>query len=124
MREAVVGLSLQPEMALLDGLPVPDFPVESRAIVKGDSKCLAIAAASIVAKVTRDRLMISLHETYPGYNFHRHKGYGTADHLTQLRNYGPCPAHRRSFAPVRDCDPSERLYDQPPSASSDEKIEP
>jgi ribonuclease HII len=103
MREAVAGLPLMPQIALLDGLPVPDFPVEHLAIVGGDAGCLAIAAASIVAKVTRDRLMESLHEEIPHYDFARHKGYGTPDHLRRLREHGPCAAHRRSFAPVRAC---------------------
>jgi ribonuclease HII len=124
MREALVGLTVQPEMALVDGLPVPDFPIEHLAVVKGDSKCLAIAAASIIAKVTRDRLMVTLHDHYPRYNFHRHKGYGTADHLLQLRTYGPCPAHRRSFAPVRDCLPAGNVIPHPSDAGSVEKMDP
>lgn len=103
MREAVRGLSVVPEIALVDGLPVPEFPVEHLALVGGDGCSLPIAAASIVAKVTRDRLMLALHDEFPDYNFDRHKGYSTADHLRRLRLHGPCPAHRRSFAPVRAC---------------------
>lgn len=89
------------ELALVDGLPVPGLPCPSRAIVKGDSKSLSIAAASIIAKVTRDRMMQVLHEEYPAYGFARHKGYGTAAHLTALRDHGATPHHRQSFAPVR-----------------------
>ncbi len=89
------------ELALVDGLPVPGLPCPSRAIVKGDSQSLSIAAASIIAKVTRDRMMQVLHEEYPAYGFARHKGYGTAAHLTALREHGATPHHRQSFAPVR-----------------------
>lgn len=103
MREAVRGLTLTPEIALVDGLPVPEFPVEHLALVGGDGCSLPIAAASIVAKVTRDRIMLRLHDELPQYNFHRHKGYSTADHLQRLRLHGPCASHRRSFAPVRAC---------------------
>ncbi|OGV48174.1 MAG: ribonuclease HII [Lentisphaerae bacterium GWF2_52_8] len=89
------------EYALVDGLPVPGLPVPSDAIVKGDSLCASIAAASILAKVCRDELMLELARSYPEYGFERHKGYGTAAHLEALRKHGPCPEHRRSFAPVR-----------------------
>ena len=86
---------------LVDGRPVPDLPHPSRSIVKGDSLSLSIAAASVVAKVVRDRQCLALATAYPAYGFDRHKGYGTAAHLDALREHGPCPAHRRSFAPVR-----------------------
>ena len=89
-----------PDLALVDGLPVKGLPVDHRAIVKGDSASLSIAAASIIAKVTRDRFMVKLAAEYPAYGFERHKGYGTKAHLAALREHGPCPHHRRSFRPV------------------------
>lgn len=98
MRQAAAELA--PDFILVDGLPVPGLPCESLALVQGDARCASIAAASIIAKVTRDRLMVAAEETYPGYGFARHKGYGTAAHLAALRRLGPCPLHRRSFAPV------------------------
>ncbi len=100
MRRALLGLKKKPHAALIDGLPVPDFPVPQRSIIKGDSISFSIAAASVIAKVTRDRLMHKLHEQYPHYGFAKHKGYGTPTHLKALREHGPCPIHRRSFAPV------------------------
>jgi ribonuclease HII len=97
---------LNADLALVDGLPVKGLPCPSQAIVKGDKLCFSISAASIIAKETRDDLMRELDETYPVYGFAKHKGYGTKRHLAALREHGPCPAHRRSFAPVRDvCDP-------------------
>ena len=100
MRRAVQGLRLKPRLALVDGnrLPVLDVPAE--AVVKGDAKVAAISAASIVAKVTRDRWCAQLHDQYPQYGFAGHKGYGTAEHLAALQAHGACPQHRRSFAPV------------------------
>ncbi|MBL9118050.1 MAG: ribonuclease HII [Verrucomicrobiaceae bacterium] len=100
MRRAVSSLSLIPNMALIDGLPVPDFPVPQRAIVKGDSISLSIAAASVIAKVTRDRLMLEWAERFPHYGFDVHKGYPTPRHLEALAKHGPCEIHRRSFGPV------------------------
>jgi ribonuclease HII len=100
MAEAVKGLGVEPGICLIDGLPVPDFPWPHEAVVKGDSKSLSIAAASVIAKVTRDRLMEELAEEFPQYGFERHKGYGTREHLDALRRHGPCRAHRRSFQPV------------------------
>jgi ribonuclease HII len=100
MRQALRGLRVKAHAALIDGLPVPDFPVPQRAIVKGDSISYSIAAASVIAKVTRDRLMTDLAAQYPHYGFEKHKGYGTPVHLAALRKHGPCPIHRRSFAPV------------------------
>jgi len=100
MAEAVRGLGVGPGCCLIDGLPVPDFPWPHEAVVKGDSKSLSIAAASVIAKVTRDRLMEALAEEFPQYGFERHKGYGTKGHLDALRRHGPCRAHRRSFQPV------------------------
>ena len=100
MRRALLGLKKKPHYALIDGLPVPDFPIPQRALVKGDSISYSIAAASVIAKVTRDRLMMKLHKKYPHYGFASHKGYGTPMHLEALRLHGPCPLHRRSFEPV------------------------
>lgn len=100
MREAVLNLGNDVEVALVDGLSVSDFPVPAKFIVKGDARSASIAAASIIAKVTRDRYMSELDAQYPGYGFAKHKGYGTAEHLNALQALGPCPEHRRSFAPV------------------------
>ena len=100
MARAVAQLAPPPDLALVDGLPVKGLPVPHRAIVGGDAASLSIAAASVVAKVTRDRLMVELAGKYPAYGFDRHKGYGTPEHLDALRRLGPCPAHRKSFAPV------------------------
>ena len=100
MRRAVQGLRLKPALVLVDGnrLPVLDVPAE--AIVKGDALVAAISAASILAKVHRDRWCAQVHEQFPQYGFAGHKGYGTAAHLAALRMHGACPLHRRSFAPV------------------------
>jgi ribonuclease HII len=103
MRDALNGLAPRPDIALVDGLPLPDAPVPQRNLVKGDSRSASIAAASILAKVTRDRLLLALDADYPGYGFAQHKGYPTPEHLDALRRLGPCPAHRRSFGPVRAC---------------------
>lgn len=86
--------------ALVDGLPVKGLPVEHTALVGGDGLSLSIAAASILAKVTRDRLMEELEQEFPQYGFAKHRGYATAEHLAKLRKHGPCPHHRRGFAPV------------------------
>ena len=86
--------------ALIDGLPVPDFPIPHTALVGGDGRSLSIAAASVIAKVERDRMMDEAAERYPEYAFERHKGYPTALHLERLKKHGPCPIHRRSFGPV------------------------
>ena len=90
------------DYALIDGRPVKGFPLASEGIVKGDGKSLSIAAASIIAKVLRDRLMVEMDGKYPQYGFAKHKGYGTKLHLEALRSHGPCPLHRRSFAPVAE----------------------
>ncbi len=102
MRAAIAELSTAPQALLLDALLLSDISLPQRSIIKGDASCLSIAAASIVAKVTRDRLMLELHELYPTYGFAQHKGYGTEAHLAALHEHGACPIHRRSFAPVRD----------------------
>jgi ribonuclease HII len=100
MQRAVAGLRLPPKLALIDGNRVPPLPMQAEAIVKGDAKVAAISAASIVAKVTRDRLCQEWDVLYPGYAFAKHKGYGTAVHLDALKRLGASPLHRRSFAPV------------------------
>jgi ribonuclease HII len=100
MARAIDALPERPDHALIDGLPVRDLSVDHTALVAGDSLSLSIAAASIIAKVTRDRLMVELDVEYPQYGFARHKGYGVCEHLEALRQYGPCPVHRRSFQPV------------------------
>lgn len=100
MARAAQGLPQQPDMCLIDGLPVPGFPLPSRSLVKGDAQCLSIAAASILAKVSRDHYMQELARQYPHYGFERHAGYGTRQHMQAIRQYGITPHHRRSFAPV------------------------
>lgn len=100
MARALRDLKTDIHLVLVDGLPVPGLPFPSRALVQGDAQSLLIAAASIIAKVTRDREMEELDRQFPGYGFAGHKGYGTASHLAALRKLGPCLHHRRSFAPV------------------------
>jgi ribonuclease HII len=102
MRDAIAQLTIPPQALLLDAIHLPDIELLQRSIIKGDELCLSIAAASIIAKVTRDRIMVQLHEHFPAYGFAQHKGYGTEDHLAALREYGATPHHRRSFAPVRE----------------------
>jgi len=101
MRRAVEGLDPSPRLVLVDGRHCPPLACTTQALVKGDSRIAAISAASILAKVARDREMLELHERHPQYGFDRHKGYPTAAHLEALARHGPCPQHRRSFAPVR-----------------------
>ena len=102
MARAVAGLSCKPRLVLVDGNKVPPrLPCLGRAIVKGDAKCLSIAAASIVAKVTRDTIMIELARTYPDFGFDRHKGYSTPEHHAAIDRYGITPHHRRSFKTVQ-----------------------
>jgi ribonuclease HII len=101
MRRALQALPLQPDFLLLDALTLSGLSIPQRSIIKGDGLSCSIAAASIVAKVTRDRLMVEYHRWYPQYNFAEHKGYGTPEHLRLLRQHGPCPIHRCSFAPVQ-----------------------
>ena len=100
MRRAAESLAIKPDHCLIDGLPVKGFPFPYDAIVKGDSKSLSIAAASIIAKVTRDRIMKELDREFPQFGFAKHQGYGTKMHLEALRIHGPCRHHRRSFQPV------------------------
>lgn len=101
MAQAVGALSSKPRLVLVDGNRLPILPCEGRAIVKGDAKCLSIAAASIIAKVTRDRIMVEMAEVYPGFGFERHKGYGTPQHKEALSRLGVTDIHRRSFRPVQ-----------------------
>ncbi len=100
MQRAVAGLRLRPGLVLVDGNRLPLLEMRAEAIVRGDAKVAAISAASILAKVTRDRGLEQLDQCFPQYGFARHKGYGTAEHLQALSVHGPCPEHRRSFAPV------------------------
>lgn len=102
MRRAVEGLRLKPGRVLVDGNRLPTLSVPAEAVVGGDATVQAISAASILAKVHRDRLCLELHARHPYYGFATHKGYATAEHLAALRRHGACVAHRRSFAPVRD----------------------
>jgi ribonuclease HII len=102
MRRAVEGLRLKPAKVLVDGNRIPVLKIPAEAIVKGDAKVKAISAASILAKVHRDRLCLELHAQHPQYGFDGHKGYPTPEHLAALRAHGACPQHRRSFGPVRD----------------------
>ncbi|MFZ1797335.1 MAG: ribonuclease HII, partial [Dokdonella sp.] len=104
MSRAVAALAIRPALALIDGNRVPkDLPCRGQAIVRGDASEAAISAASILAKTERDHIMCALDLIHPGYGFHKHKGYPTAEHFESLRRLGPCPQHRRSFAPVRTC---------------------
>jgi len=101
MQRAVSGLGRTPDEVLVDGNRCPEWPWRSQAVVKGDDKVAAIAAASLLAKTARDQFMCSLHDEYPVYGFAQHMGYGTAAHLDALKAHGACPQHRRSFAPVK-----------------------
>lgn len=97
MKRAVDAMTIKPDLALVDGNRMPDLGVETRTIIKGDALCASIAAASILAKVSRDRLLCQIDEIYPEYGFAQHKGYGTAYHLEMLKKCGPCPVHRKTF---------------------------
>lgn len=101
MRQALMGLKRAPDYILVDGLHLPVADIPGMAVVGGDGKAQSIAAASIFAKVTRDRLMQELHQCWPQYGFNVHKGYATAGHLEALQKHGPCPIHRKSFEPIR-----------------------
>ncbi len=102
MRQAIEQLACSPDFLLIDGMAIPRLSIRQKGIVKGDKLCLSIACASIIAKVTRDRIMVELNESYPNYGLVRHKGYGTKHHLVCLAQHGPSPIHRFSFAPVRE----------------------
>ena len=109
MRQAVAGLAAVPGLVLFDGFAVPGVSLRSQAVVKGDRLAACIAAASVVAKVTRDRIMVALHETHPAYGFAGHKGYSTAVHQAALDAHGPCPEHRFSYANVPGTRPVEAV---------------
>lgn len=100
MRRALRALGLTPAALLIDALRLPGEPLPQQALIKGDARCLSIAAASVLAKTTRDAVLRDLEQTYPPYGFARHKGYGTAQHAAALQSLGPCPEHRLTFAPV------------------------
>ena len=97
MRDAVGRLGVTPDVLLNDAVTIPGLPMKQVPIIKGDAKSLSIAAASVLAKVTRDHMMAEYEEMFPGYGFAKHKGYGTAAHIQAIRELGPCPIHRRSF---------------------------
>ena len=97
MRRAIAGLEVTPSLLLNDAVEIPDVQIPQVKIIKGDAKSVSIAAASILAKVTRDHLMIEYDRQYPNYGFARHKGYGTGAHIEAIRDYGPCPLHRKTF---------------------------
>ena len=97
MREAINKLNVKPDILLNDAVVIPDVDIQQESIIKGDAKSVSIAAASIIAKVTRDHLMIELDKEYPEYGFAQNKGYGTAEHIEAIKQYGPCSIHRRSF---------------------------
>lgn len=100
MARAARGVCPMPDFCIIDGLPVPDFPLPCSSLVKGDALCLSIAAASVLAKVTRDRIMLRLHAQFPVYGWDHNAGYGTKEHLLAIQAHGITPHHRRSFAPV------------------------
>jgi len=101
MKQAVVGLQFLPDYLLIDGRRNQlDLEIEQLCLIDGDARCASVAAASIVAKVFRDKIMLEYHKKYPDYLFHQHKGYGTRAHIKKIKQYGPCPIHRRSFFPV------------------------
>lgn len=97
MRRALLELPLTPDLALVDAVPIPGLPFPVREEIRGDARHNVIAAASVLAKVARDRMMVNWHEEYPEYGFDSHKGYGTAAHIEVIRRLGPCPIHRRTF---------------------------
>jgi len=101
MQRALAQLAPAPQHLLVDALRLPQVELPQRALIKGDARVLSIAAASVLAKTARDALMVELEEQYPGYSLARHKGYGTAAHRAALEKLGPCPIHRKSFAPIR-----------------------
>lgn len=110
MKEAILGLKTKPDFVLVDGRDTPPTDIPKQAIVRGDATSQSIAAASIIAKVHRDALMTSYHKEYPEYGFDRHKGYGTAHHLSAIQKYGACPIHRKSFAPLKEPRTSSTIY--------------
>ncbi len=111
MRRSLAGLPVTADFVLVDGFPIPDLHLAQRAIVKGDSLSLSIAAASVIAKVARDAVMVEYDRRYPGYGFAEHKGYATAEHIEALRRLGPSPIHRRSFKWDEDSPPEQLKFD-------------
>jgi len=101
MKRAIEGLSITPEHVLVDGNKAPDIHISVDTVVKGDSRVASISAASILAKVYRDRMMVEYHQEYPQFSFHKHKAYGSKLHMEELNEHGPLPVHRKTFAPVR-----------------------
>ena len=101
MMRAIEGLQIQPDHLLIDAVKLPKINISQNSMVKGDQKSLSIAAASVLAKTSRDALLMDLAKTYPDYGFERHKGYGTRLHQTNLKKWGPCEIHRKSFAPIK-----------------------
>jgi ribonuclease HII len=106
MARALTDLNEKPEHLMIDHLPLPEIPLPQTVLTRGDARVLSIAAASVIAKVARDHMMVDLDEHHPGYGFARHKGYGTAQHRAALAHLGPCPCHRFSYAPIAACVPS------------------
>ncbi len=100
MKKALDALQLKPDALLIDALTLSDIDIPQQGIIHGDDRSISIAAASVIAKVTRDRLMCDYHAAFPAYHFHQHKGYSTRQHLEQIREYGPCPLHRKTFRGV------------------------
>jgi ribonuclease HII len=115
MHQALDQLTPKPQHALVDGLRIKWLPYEQTALVEGDAKSYSIAAASVLAKVTRDRLMRDYDRQFPGYGFADHKGYATPKHYAAITSLGPCPIHRRSFAPFRTVETELELFDAPPN---------
>ncbi|HIG26634.1 MAG TPA: ribonuclease HII [Verrucomicrobiales bacterium] len=113
MNQCLLELTIHPRHALVDGLRVPSLTVNQTPLVKGDSRSFSIAAASVLAKVKRDRIMRDFDEMYPQYGFAQHKGYGTAKHLEAIRKHGPCPIHRMTFAPIRRSLEQQELFPHP-----------
>jgi len=109
MQRAINGLSIQPDEVLIDGNRLPDLLIPAQAIIKGDSKVKAISAASILAKVERDSIMVDYHEKYPHFSFHLHKGYGTVQHLAEIEQFGILPIHRKTFNPVKTMLSQQRI---------------
>ena len=119
MKRAVEGLSVKPTLVKVDGNRCPVLSIRSEAIIGGDALVKSISAASILAKVTRDRMLLKLHQAFPVYGFDAHSGYGTPQHLAALREHGPCEHHRRSFAPVREAHARFGLKSALPARGSD-----
>ncbi len=111
MTRAVEGLSVKPQLVLVDGNQSPTLSVPVKTIIKGDLTVKAISAASIIAKIARDQSMIELHDIYPEYGFNKHKGYLTKSHFEALSKYGPCPAHRITFAPIKKLNETPGLFE-------------